>query len=133
MNALLIPQAEFTPLVHFNPENRLFILKGISRPENVLRFYGNILEWLKEYEELSLSNRTEQDEPIAIKVEFRLNYFNSSSAKSILQLLEMLKSFGNYKVEISIDFYYDEGDEQMRDDGEELSEAVEMPFNYHIV
>jgi hypothetical protein len=31
----------------------------------------------------------------------------------------------------NIEWYYEEGDDQMYDDGYELSEAIDIPFNFH--
>jgi hypothetical protein len=51
-------------------------------------------------------------------------------AKMILQLLEVLKRMSEGGVEITIDRFYNIGYEQLKEDGEELSFALDLPFNF---
>ena len=48
----------------------------------------------------------------------------------IYQLLECLVRLKDMGYTINIDWYYEDGDDQMHDDGEELSEAIDIPFNF---
>jgi hypothetical protein len=133
MRTLDIKETDFTPELNFSAANHTLKFKGVSRPENVLGFYSQALEWLEEYEYMVLDKLESKYAILTIKIEFRLQYFNSASAKAILQMLQKIKTFDKYGPEIQVDFYYDEGDEQMLEDGEELADAVDMEFNFHEV
>jgi hypothetical protein len=47
----------------------------------------------------------------------------------IYTILEILKGIKKLGFGLTINWLYDEGDDQMREDGEELSEAIELMFN----
>lgn len=130
MESLFIKGTEFTPTISFDIDSHEFRIEGVSRPEDVMGFYLSIIEWLRQYEEEIINHASSKYQITSVKLILRMTYFNSASAKSILQILERFKSISNKDVEVIIDFYYDEGDDQMMEDGEDLSEAIELPFNY---
>ena len=131
MNIFLIEETEFTPEISFNLDTRKFIFKGVSRPEDVFKFYEPAIEWLKQLDQDLLTHTDTKYNVTSINVEFRLTYFNSASSKMLLQILELFTKIKQKAVEISIDWYYDENDEQMYDDGMDLSESVNLPFNFY--
>ncbi len=59
-----------------------------------------------------------------------MTYFNSGSSKYMIQILRTLRNLIRIGVDIDIDWYFEEGDDKMQDDGEDLAEAVELNFNY---
>ena len=131
MNKFLIEETEFTPEISFDLNTRKFIFKGVSRPEDVFKFYEPAIDWLKDLDQNLHTHTDTKYNFTNIDVEFRLTYFNSSSSKMLLQILEILAKIQQKGVEIRIDWYYDENDEQMLDDGSDLSESVKIPFNFY--
>jgi Domain of unknown function (DUF1987). len=131
MNIFFIEETEFTPEISFNLDTRKFIFKGVSRPEDVFKFYEPAIEWLKQLDQALLTHTDTKYNVTSINVEFRLTYFNSASSKMLLQILEVFTKIKQKAVEISIDWYYDENDEQMYDDGMDLSGSVSFPFNFY--
>ena len=132
MKSLILESTEFTPEVHFNADNHIFDMKGISMPENASGFYLQIIEWLDKYEENIVNKFTGTDE-ILIKLNFKLTYCNSASAKYLLNIMEKLKTFKDSGLNIEINWYYDAGDELMLDDGKDLSDSINIPFKYHAI
>jgi hypothetical protein len=132
MKSLFLESTEFTPEVHFNTDSHIFDMTGVSMPENASVFYQQVTEWLNEYEKNIVNNCTETD-IISIKLNFKLTYCNSASAKYLLLIMEKLKTFKAAGFNIEINWYYDAGDELMLDDGKDLSESVNIPFNYHAI
>ena len=130
MDALIIEATEFTPMVSFDPEIRTIEFCGVSRPENVSEFYDQILDWVAGYESELYKNKVLGGKKFEVNVIFKFSYFNSASAKMIYQLLECLFRLKNMGYTINVDWYYEDGDDQMHDDGEELSEAIDIPFNF---
>ena len=59
------------------------------------------------------------------RVDFELLYFNSSSAKAIMTLLERLDDAAARGASISIHWHYDEEDDTMEELGVELNEDLE--------
>ncbi len=125
---LRIEQSDFTPLIHFNPSENIFEIKGESRPENTGKFYSSVLIWLTEYKEYLQKKSGTQ----SLVFEFKFDYFNSTSAKFILDLLRKLEDIAgdNPQLNLSIRWHYDELDEDMKDSGEEFSHLVKLPFDF---
>jgi hypothetical protein len=129
MKPIIIDETNSTPQVIFDLKNYQFELKGCSRPENVRQFYLPIVEWLESFQ----ANAAEYvdhftEKPAVFK--FKLSYFNSASAKFILDILLLINKIYNSNIKTSIDWYYEEGDEDMLDVGTELSEMVDFDFRY---
>lgn len=132
MKSLILESTEFTPEVYFNIDNHIFDMKGISMPENASDFYLQIIEWLDEYEENIAKKNTGEDD-ISIKLNFKLTYCNSASAKYLLTIMEKLKTFVDSGINIEVNWYYDAGDELMLDDGKDLADSINIPFKYHAI
>jgi hypothetical protein len=128
MKTFFTASTEFTPKAAFNGENGLFELEGVSRPENVSGFYEPLIQWIKNFEEDCCN---EVIWPVTrIRTDIKLTYCNSASSKYIYQLLEIIVSWKKYGLYPLINWYYDESDDKMKDDGQDLSDALEYPFVY---
>ena len=132
MKSLILESTESTPEVHFNIDNHIFDMTGVSMPENASGFYMQIIEWLDEYEDNIANIKTGEDD-ISIKLNFKLTYCNSASAKYLLNIMEKLKLFKNSGINIEINWYYDAGDELMLNDGKDLADSINLPFKYHAI
>lgn len=128
MQPLHIIQTEFSPLVNFSPESNKFEILGESRPENTAKFYAVIIHWIQDYKEYLKENPAQQ----SLIFEFKFDYFNSTSAKFILDFLRQLDALHQEleKIKILIKWHFDEIDEDMRDSGEEFSHLVKVPFEF---
>lgn len=120
MNPLILKSTPKTPDVHFDNHTGLFDIKGMSCAEYALDFYNQIFEWLDQY--------ISAPKPKTI-LNIQFKYFNTSSAKCILQLLERFTTLFNKGYEIDINWLYTINDEQMLQDGENYSEILGLPFN----
>ena len=126
MLPLLIEQTDFSPLVNFNPTANKFEIRGESRPENTSKFYGVVINWIVDFQSHLAKNPSTKH----LVFEFNFDYFNSTSAKFILDLLRQIEvlQIKNAEMNISIQWQYDALDEDMRDSGEEFSHLVKLPF-----
>ncbi len=61
---------------------------------------------------------------------FKFSYFNSASAKFIVDILKQLEAYSNSGSKVSIRWYYDKRDVDMRESGEELAELVDIHFDF---
>ena len=129
MDALSIQATEFTPEVILDPGANRFEISGEARPENAGKFYQPILEWLDKYHSLRYwqdNKFTNQgSEPV---FEFKLEYFNSTSAKFILDILKKLESFKKDELVFAIHWHYETQDLDMKESGEEFAKMTEAPF-----
>lgn len=130
MTPLILKETTATPKIVFDIANEEFEIKGCSRPEDVRDFYVPIIRWLEDFK-ASVTEDLKQkyrDNPLVFNFEF--DYFNSSSAKFILDVLILINNIHRDGLNIRIDWYFDENDEDMKEVGEELSEVVDFPFKY---
>lgn len=119
MTALDIKATPDTPRVILDPENDIFEISGRSLPENVVTFYQPVLDWLDEY----------RPQP-AKKMEFvfKYIYFNTATSKLVQDILLRLESLNGSGHAVSVQWYYEQDDEDMYDLGEEFRESVDLDF-----
>ncbi|MEE4196726.1 MAG: DUF1987 domain-containing protein [Bacteroidales bacterium] len=128
MENLYIEPTEFSPKVNFDLKNQKFELTGTSRPEDVVAFYESIIYQVEKYVN-SILNTDTKPEDFHFYVKFDLDYMNSASSKYILQILDCFKKLYQQKMKISIDWYYEDIDDQIFEDGGDLSDVIKIPFN----
>jgi hypothetical protein len=116
MDRLYIKATENTPKIDFNPSLEQFEISGKSIPEDSLGFYNPVMDWLEEYAK-SPSGRT--------VFSFKLEYFNTSSSKVILDILYILEKISG----LVVNWYYDEDDEDMEETASEFNEVVDFEIN----
>jgi len=109
------------PGVKLDKEKNTFELFGRSLPEDVDAFYIPIVDWIQKYIEIP-NNHTE--------FVFKLDYYNSSTARKIIDILLLIEQitikFPDKTVKII--WYYEDGDEVMKDNGEDFQNVIKIPF-----
>lgn len=121
MSELLIESSQDTPEIEFSSAKGYVRIEGKSLPEDSTRLYEELISALKEYCQ-SPKDTTSAD--------LKLEYFNTSSSKSILEVLKLLKQIKLSGKEIKINWMFDEEDEEMLEAGQDFSSLINIPFNY---
>lgn len=118
MESLILSGTPKTPSINFDGKSGNFEISGRSIPENSANFYIPLIEWVEKYI-ISAADGT------AIHV--RLEYFNTSSLKSLVELFRRFEKLiaGGKKVEIF--WYYEEEDEDMFESGEDFKLLIKIP------
>ncbi len=129
MDSFVIAPTEDTPAINFNTIANHFIISGASRPENSRTFYTPIVNWVTAYE-MEMEKRKKAGDHIPLIFVFKFDYFNSSSAKFILDILLILKRFVAEGYPVKVEWTCDKRDEDMLDMGKEFSDLAEMQFDY---
>ena len=120
MDALNLEGTPKTPTVNFDAASGTIEIKGRSIPENSIEFYKPMVEWLDTYKEEAQGNTN---------VNIELEYFNTSSSKCILDVFKKLEGIHNGgKCEITINWFYEEDDEDMLEAGEDYQAIINVPF-----
>lgn len=110
---------EQTPLVHFKTTGDLKI-EGISYPENPMKFYGQVIDWVKEL-------KNQNTDKITLSV--RLDYFNTSTSKLVLFIFKTIESmYLKDKKDVKITWFYNSGDEDMLESGDDYASLLDCPF-----
>ncbi len=122
-----------TPYVCFDVENTYFALKGESRPEDVRGFYQPILDEIISYFEGV--DKSKDQASIYLKCDFILDYFNSSSAKYILDFLETFKKIESEHsfITLAVTWFYHAEDREMMEAGQEFEQLINVHFKYKTV
>lgn len=108
-----------TPGISFDPASGIFSMKGMSCAEYAREFYLPINQWIDEY-------ATNPQPETIVNIHFK--YFNTSSAKCLLSLLQKLNEIRQNGSKVVVNWYYEKDDEQMIQDGENYSEILDFPF-----
>lgn len=95
-------------------------LRGRSSPENSLMIYAPLLKVLR-------SNRMNMAD---IKIDVRLEYFNTSSSKCIYDIFRQLKRMEGCGTNVTINWYYDPVDEDMLESGQDYYDILGMNFRF---
>jgi hypothetical protein len=119
MEAIIIEGTPKTPSVKFDSDEGIFEIKGRSIPENSVEFYKPLVDWLDIYKESPL---------VKTVVNIRLEYFNTSSSKCILDVFKKLEAIHRTKNEVEVNWYYEEDDEDMLEAGEDYESIIRVPF-----
>ena len=117
MDNISIPASNRTPEISFDFENHHMRISGESYPEDVTSFYNPLFAALDGYLS-TLGNGT-------ARFDRSLIYFNSSSAKAIMMLMERIDDAAAKGAAIDVYWYYDPEDETMHELGEEFGEDLQ--------
>lgn len=118
---IFLEKTNSTPYISFDISNGLFEIKGNSIPEDPIEFYTPVWNWLEEFSR----------EPIpGITMNVDLEYFNTSSAKCIHKIFKILEKMNKERedVDVIINWYYNEEDEDMFDAGRGYEDFIKIPF-----
>ena len=121
MENLIIEASIDTPSILMDAQKGYFEISGKSYPEDTLEFYSPVLGWMNEY--------SKNPQPLSTFA-FKMNYFNSSSYKPILDLILKLEEMKQNNFQIKIEWHYKSGDTDMKETGEEFAEVITIPFNF---
>ena len=122
MQPLLIEAQDDTPQVTLDKSGNAFELSGKSLPEDVLKFYQPIYDWLKQY-------ATDPNEETVVNL--KIDYFNSASHKAINYMLEILvnieKEAGK---KVTVKWHYLAEDDDMLETGHDFADLTGLHFDY---
>jgi len=130
MNTLFLEPTEYSPRVKFAPDEHCLEINGISRPEDVIGFYEPLIQRISQYLEMLDKLDAEERKDIIITLVFDLEYINSASSKYLLQVISQFKKLIDKGMNVEIYWYYEDPDDQILEDGEDLSEVLKVPFRF---
>ena len=119
MNPLILKETEDTPEIKMEGSTGKIEIKGRSYPENASEFYTPVKEWLESYKNAP-NDKTE--------VDFKMTYFNTSSSRSLMEILNIFKDIEKSGKEVKINWYYYTDDPDMHDAGRGYAELLDFPI-----
>lgn len=121
MDALFIKEEEGTPRIVLDKDKNIFEVSGNSLPEDIIGFYAPVFSWIEEY--MKHPN-------LFTRLVVKLNYFNSSSSKAILDLITMLAELSHKGHQVEVEWHYLEMDDDNFQTGKEFQGFAKIPFKF---
>lgn len=117
---LLVEGTVKTPTVVLDADAGVLLIRGRSIPENTIDFFSPINNWVDSYCAVPKDKTTFQ---------IRLEYFNTSTSKCLLDLLRKFENINKFRSEVTVEWYYEINDDDMEEAGQDYQAIVELPFN----
>jgi len=108
-----------SPEIILDKDASIFKIAGRSIVEDPKEFYSSIYEWLEEYVKTPLKETN---------FVFDLEYFNSSSARQIMELIMLLEKIPETGNKVKVSWLYEEGDEMSKERGDEIKLVSKLDF-----
>jgi hypothetical protein len=122
MENISIEGTKYTPEIKSDIQKGEIKFYGSSYPENANEFYQPVYEWVEKFFERDSAS---------LEVNFYIYYFNTSTSKCFMNLLEILENNHKKGKKITVNWHYSEDDEDSLDSGEKL--FMEMDLNYKLI
>ena len=120
METISLESTRKTPMVLLDPSGKIRI-GGRSIPEDASKFFDGILNWVLEYVNTPKELTT---------IDIELEYFNSGSAKFVMQILRELSELVHHGKELKINWFYEEGDDDILERGEYYASILDLEINF---
>ncbi len=119
-----VPDSPYYPIVDFDIETGVCELSGESYMEEAYKFYQPLINWLKEYTQTG--NK-------ALEFNVRLTYFNTSSSRLILDMLDVIKRFQDSGGQAKVNWFYEKDDPDVKDEVEDFEMETGLKINLEIL
>jgi hypothetical protein len=119
MKKIVIEETKSSPAVMLDPVGGKLEFRGHSFLDNAYEFYNPIIEWVKKY--------SEQPQP-ETNVLFDMSYINTSSQRMIFDVLKKLNHMYKNGHKVTVNWLYDEIDDDLKDVGNDLLSFMEFPY-----
>jgi len=117
---LLIQKTLNTPLIKF--DDGVLVISGRSIPENAISFFEPLFKFIADY--------TKKPFPIT-EVNVLLEYANSSTNRSLMTVFTLLEKIYENGSNVTINWYFENGDELMLELGNDFKAILRLPFSIH--
>ena len=101
-----VHEAYFMPTVNFEVATGNCEIAGESYLEETTKFYAPLLAWIREYIDTVKG---------PLNFDIKLSYFNTSSSKCLVDILDMLKNYQRDGGLVTVNWYYEDSDEELEE------------------
>lgn len=119
----IYPDLIYYPVINFNYYSGVCELSGESYMEETYKFYEPVINWLKEY--------IKEKNPVTLNI--KLTYFNTSSSRFLLEILDILKSYKDEGGQVEANWYYRKEDPDMLKEISGFESETGLPINIHLL
>jgi len=115
MTDLHIDATSRTPAVTLESSTGSLAIRGESYPEDVTAFYAQLTGALEEFF---------SGGDVTLTTQIKLTYFNSSSARALMELLELLDDAAERGATVTVEWFCDPDDDITREFAEDIAAEV---------
>lgn len=115
MSDFVLDATARTPQIILDRHQGTLLLAGESYPEDVTLFYGGLTK------ELAAFTATK---PATLTVSVKLTYFNSSSARALMELMDQLDAVASSGTDVIINWYCDPDDDITQEFAEDIGADI---------
>lgn len=101
--------------------NGEFEFSGRSLPENSKNIYLPVIDWLNKYKNAP---------QISTVLNFKLEYFNTSSSKMLFEIFKILEEINKNKFKTTINWYHEKEDEDFKIEAEYLISNLDLNLTF---
>jgi hypothetical protein len=123
LKLLKIEATKSSPEICMNPEGVIEI-SGRSMSEDFTGFYKQIEVWINNY----ISNP-----PDSTRFDFYLEYLNTTNIKFYISILKKIEAILLRDKKLAINWYYEEGDEDIFEKGEYISGSLKTRMSFKML
>lgn len=113
------PELIYYPIVYFNYQTGILEISGESYMEETYNFYEPVILWIREF--------VAEGKPVIFNI--KLTYFNTSSSRFILEIIDILKDYKDKNGNVQINWYYKKDDPDMLNEIGDFVKETEMEIN----
>jgi len=95
--------------------------QGRSLPENAKEIFTPVFEWMNKYSE----NPAQTTD-----INFKLEYFNTTSSKMIFEVLKIAESLIKDGHKVNLNWHYEKEDPDLKDEGVLISSNLDIELNF---
>ncbi len=121
MNKIELSPTDELPYVKFDADLGYLEISGRSFPQDVNKFYGPLLNWIKEYGKHPLNDTL---------FKCNIEYFNTSSQKFLAEILKELNRIHKMSLSVKVEWMYCSDDEDLMTIGKEFEKFLDLKFDY---
>lgn len=118
---IFIEQTTKTPSIKADSSG-IIELKGISVPEDGIKFFLPLKNWIDTY--------SKSPAPLTL-CKVNLDYFNTSSAKVLLNIFRLLEKIGKDGHEVKVVWSYEENDSEIEEAGHDFANLIDIAFEFN--
>ena len=112
------PELIYYPVVNFNYYSGVCEISGESYMEETYKFYEPVIDWLRDY--------IKEQKPIIFNI--KLVYFNTSSSRFLLEILDILKGYLDTGNSVEVNWYYKIEDPDMLNEVNSFESETGIPI-----
>jgi len=116
-------EMNMAPAVHFSVESGVCEIVGGSYMGNPPVFYKPLYEWIQKFVEL--------EKPIMLNM--RMEGFNTSTSKSLLEIFTLLKLLKDKGAEVTVRWFYDPENDDVKEEVEDLEYEALLQIEHVLV